>query len=340
MPRVFYFIDEDETDGERYSALLSCSGLEVRFRLPEQDITFLEEMIKDKGVSGMILDYKLSYRMPDIQYNSPTIAGYVRERTSNIPIVTLSGALQSNQSLRSSYDRMKKFFDFTFEKSDVASDANDAQRQLLSLSKGYETLVKFLCDRRRSRNLQLAFQNILAVSDDINGLCNWLAAKAKNDPFLAAQSIIHDLLLWSGPLMSLRHSAVFLGVDPDSSEKLVKAIKPALYKGVFSDLYKEPRYWAHLLVECKLPRGIPVARCKASGKKATVLCDICHEPFDSFYTLGVKRTGATTFVENGRVCGICLQGQLEGMTIRPGSELLIDNVIAQTTLALSQDNDA
>jgi hypothetical protein len=141
-------------------------------------------------------------------------------------------------------------------------------------------------------------------------------------------------------LLPLKHAAVFLNVEPESAEKLKNVIKSAIYKGPFAEIYGEPRYWTHLLTECKLPIQLPKAICKASGRDANVICDKCGDPFNSFFTVGVKRLNAVSLVENGRICGFCLQGDIEGFIIRQESLPIVENVIAETNALRKKQNDS
>jgi hypothetical protein len=338
MTRFYILIDEEEKAGKEFAKLLSSKSLNIKYIQPKPDIDFVGDMLNDECLAGIILDYKLSYGNSKIPYDAPALAGHIRELQPNMPIVTLSGVLLVNRKLMSSYERTKELFDWYLDKSEVSENSEPGRRQLKCLADGYRQLNVALNDRRRSHGK--IFLSILKLEDDPEGLSIWLWAESKGDANLAARLMIYGILKWSGPLLPLRHAAVFLGIDPDISHAIVKGIRRALYLGPFGDLYDEPRYWTHLLVKCAPIKGFAPALCKASGKRANTICDVCNDPFDSFYTVGVKRANAESPVENGRVCGICLDSELEGFTVRMESRMLIKNVIAETKSALKKKEDA
>ena len=336
MVRFYYLIDEDEKDGNAYAKALSTPKTTIEYCHPEVDIAFLVKILNRKGLAGMILDFKLSYGDLSIKYDAPMLAGHIREQKPNIPVVVLSGVITGDPESGDSYRRTEQLFDWCLDKTEVSAHAAPAQRQIATLEEGYRRLVTL---KNRCKSSENAIARALNIQDDPGGLISWLAAESKGEPYLVARLIIHQLLHWSGPLLPLKYAAVFLGVSYEDVNKLQKAIQPAVYRGVFSDLYDKPRYWAHSLAECILPKRIKPAVCTASGGKANIVCDVCGDPFNSFYTVGVKPVGAASPVESGRVCGICLRGEPEDFTVRPESQPLVENVIAETKAELEKNRD-
>jgi hypothetical protein len=177
--KLFYaFIDEDEKDGKRFKDVLLTRKLEVKYYEPEPSIDFFNKILKRERFSGIILDYRLSYRNKQIQYDAPTLAAHIREdrKKYNIPIVALSGIVRPDQVSNTSF---RELFDWFLEKIDVANNALIAQNQLISLAEGYLQISSHIKTRKSH---SLALQKILCFGKDYDGIAKWLEKESNGKP--------------------------------------------------------------------------------------------------------------------------------------------------------------
>lgn len=325
--KLFCFVDEDEIQGAKYAKALSSKDYLVEHVHPESDVAFIDKLLRRSGLIGILLDYKLSYKDLQIGYDAPTLAAHIREKEPNIPLIILSGILPRNRQMLDSYARTEELFDLCLDKAQVSEDIKKAQKVIVSVAEGYKRLESLL---KRCKTTERAILKAVDLQNDPDGTVSWIAAESEGKTYVAASILIKHIFVWSGPLLSLKQAAVFLGVSPEESRRIVKSIEPAIYEGVFRDLMDEDKYWAAHLASCNLPRNLKPATCAISGDKANVVCDVCGDSFNSFYTVGVMRIGALAPVEKGRICGICAQGDHEGLVIRPESEAILESVIAET----------
>jgi len=122
----YLFVDEEETERESFSKLLTVDELVVEPVSPSQDLSFLSKRLAEPGVDGVLLDFMLRAGDLSISYSGSTLAANIKEEYSNIPIVVLSGVLSDHEA---SYRRTDQLYDWRLDKAEVSEDARPARRR-------------------------------------------------------------------------------------------------------------------------------------------------------------------------------------------------------------------
>jgi len=329
MPH-YLFVDEEESERQSFSKLLTTDDLTIEPMAPKPNLSFLSNRLAEPRVDGVLLDFMLRAGDISIPYKGSTLAASIKEERSDVPIVVLSGVLAQHEA---SYRRTEQLYDWTLDKAKVAEDAVSARRQLVTLAEGYKAIVERFRDVDDKDKVTVVVQ-LLDLNHDLDGVAYWLAGESQGDPSRLARLIIHTLLALPGPLLESRRAAVALGVDPKALDRVAPAMETAKYSGVFSDLYDDPRYWTPRLGDCSIPEDAAPAQCEVCGEKASVICEVCHRCYDGFHSLGVARLGAPAKFGGGRVCGYCLESPLpDHLQVPVESKDLIATVIVEAKSA-------
>ena len=239
----------EDKDGERLKAAiqnLSDGDFEVATFLPPANLDLADTF----GVEAdlYLVDYELDTLQPDnsiASYRGATLATRLRERNPESPIVLLTSMELPTWTIdRRVVEASNIFDDIVYKDRELRNDTLGVKDKLLSLGLGYRDLR--LCgDRSVSALLGL-------LKTDEEGREQALLANPPHSEWTAVEAakwIRSTLLRFPGVLYDWRHSAVALGISPDSFDipEIREIFEPAEYKGLFQTISK--RWWKHKLYE-------------------------------------------------------------------------------------------
>lgn len=337
---VVVYIDEDAEAAAEYARLLE-NQFDVAVLPPRGDLGFVSEILHSKKPDLVLLDFDLHAL---VGYNAPTVAGTIRGKRPDLPIVVFSQMLAAESPGSPSWQEFNAteyLFDWRLDKRAFSIGGSaPAIRVIDALAEGYKrTRLSFA----RARDNHKAVLRLLGLDEDVDGTATDAEASTKDDsgnylPYRFARRIIHGLLRFPGTLLDEKHAAVYLGVQPGQVE-LDKLLEGAEYCGVFAGLTGVKHYWRRRLdcLDVAALGRLKPTECAVCGTLAHVVCDVCGDCFDVAHTVGVRRTDAPSGLEFGRVCGICLGGELPARLVVPApSEGLAHEVVAEVERLLSQ----
>jgi hypothetical protein len=316
------FVDEHGEERRHYASLLTEPGtLEVTPVEPRPNVSFLQEVVEKGAFDGLLLDHVLNDATPEVAYAGSTLAAFARSELPGVPVVALSARLRTGEERRR-FLRTEELFDHTLDKQDVQVDPAAARARLKVLSEGYRALAELLSDR--SLDNDALGHAVLGLSDSVDEegeralVARILVEEHVRESARIARFLLHVALRLQGPLLDRRRAAAASGIDPDWQEGVDDFIAIAAYRGVFASFFPEGRYWREEVGSLEWgPQSFPTARCTVCGEEAYELCEVCEKPVDGIHSLPVVRSGVANDVFlRGRVCGICLAGEVpEGLVI-------------------------
>lgn len=260
-PKPVLYIYLDDGDGEESVAFANAiqtvtPGLEINHEYPSD---FSQQIKLFRGRSftadGIILDLRLDQLAHEVDgnkqqadYRAPALAQEIRTRAAEkrykeFPIVLMS----FDRRLRESYRKdntSHDLFDMIVVKEELQDDfAQEVGRKLISLAKGYETIVAIRDSEKRRVDWfyrLLGFQHIEDASFlDPRLLGHFNSYEIKHPAHDYARFIIRHLLDRPGPLIGRGILAARLGLDlaasPDSEKLFNEYFDTAKYKGAFHE---------------------------------------------------------------------------------------------------------
>jgi len=237
MAYKILYIDDLETKSREKD--IENLDYEVRLYNPTSNISDLfNEFEEFKGVDASVLDYRLTKGENNACFDAPTIAQTLRtkhkEDLQDFPLV-----LMSNEDIKiNEYDKdltSQDLFDFALTKQAFSDDMPNFKKKLDSFIKTYEAIKLNKFDLTK----------ILDIEDDsiLHSRIKPNTIKIGKNVFMFSNFLYYEVIRPIGTLIGEDVLSARLGVSKESNDwdKLLDAIKPSLYTGIFSDYHK--RWW-------------------------------------------------------------------------------------------------
>jgi CheY-like chemotaxis protein len=331
-PARAVLVDDNESESRLLAELLSSDDLDVQVLLPgssiDDTIESIQQALADGETPVVLLDYRLDDRTDDVRFRGGSVAGGLKDRHPEIPVVlfTTDEKLQQWVAKRPG---MEELFDSRVLKGSITDETRrDAARaQIVDLGRGWYEL--HTADSSESTDLWDWLAAILRIDrTELEPLAALEADPPRVDaPSEVAAWIIGQLLHWPGPLYDENDARVMCGISVDSfeSEPVQTWLAPVRYTGPFQGFGR--RWWTEPLRErvaqvAEVPsdassRAAGIADslgvelegegCAWCGRGRTIrACMICRRATDAAHSVRPLADPAPAWADPPVVCFTCI----------------------------------
>lgn len=347
---VAVLVDDQESDRQRYSELLSSDDLAVVPIAPAdqmETVDAIEETCPSDTPSVVILDYRLD-EAPSVRYRGGSLAAAIRDRVADIPLVLLTTEVK----LEGLEHRagVEDLFDWRLLKARVPKDRARTRERLVDLATTYWRLC---CD-----------ENLLAASGwdrvSIAMRCerSELEDVARRETFDPSDQSPAQLGRWmltrlirhQGLLLDTAQARAVTGLTRESfvDPKLQKLINVCRYDGVLSQFGE--RLWADRLrqviadavggygpaesavradgLSTAAGAALDAAGCVWCGSGRVLrACSCCREPVDASHAIARLTEPLPGWADRPVVCFRCIaDGKVPAAQLASGSEQIVDDL--------------
>jgi hypothetical protein len=355
-------VDDDEAESGAIVDLLNSSDrLDAQAMRPLQQLEETGKEILNRLPEGaprvLLLDYRLEDNVASgeaVTYRGGTVAGYLRDRDPELPIVLLTSEQKLHDWVESR-PRVKQVFDWTLLKEELSSQerASVNAAKLAEFAEAWdgargwpddstEVWVR-LADLMRAPDITtmqpfVEFEAEPPRGDVTGEVMNWLLNHALRTP---------------GPLRNGASTRVTLGLADGAfnEDSLQEWLGPATYRGALSSFHR--RWWIHLVREqlaelCEGNRPLDAtARAEAlsshlgttfepekcnwcNGERTIDSCAVCGRASDAAHCLRPLGPPLPAWADPWIVCYRCIaEGKADAADIRftPQALDVIDGLI-------------